>query len=160
LVGLGLGDVRLCCLCAGGERDQSLRWGILHHGGWGAGHQYSQMGRQHLVGLGLGDGRRHPAELGQCAGGERDQSLRRGIFQHRRRRAGHQYSQMGRQRLVGLGLGIERLCRGAGGERDRSLRRTRPKPRSLGTRVAQPAATQSPTASLPSATRRSGAATA
>ena len=43
--------------CAGGERDQSLRWGMLHHGGRGAGQQHRQMGRQRLVGLGLGDER-------------------------------------------------------------------------------------------------------
>ena len=56
---LGLGDGRaLRCLCAGGERDQSLRWGRLHHGGRGAGQLHRQMGRQRLVGLGLGDERR------------------------------------------------------------------------------------------------------
>ena len=45
------------CLCAGGERDQSLRWGRVHHGGRGAGQLHRQMGRQRLVGLGLGDER-------------------------------------------------------------------------------------------------------
>ena len=44
-------------LCAGGERDRSLRWGILHQGGRGAGQLHRQMGRQRLVGLGLGDER-------------------------------------------------------------------------------------------------------
>ena len=52
---LGSGMSQRCCLCAGGERDQSLRGGTLHHGGRGAGQQHRQMGRQRLVGLGLGD---------------------------------------------------------------------------------------------------------
>ena len=54
-LGSGMNDVGLC---AGGERDQSLRWGKLHHGGRGAGQPHRQMGRQRLVGLGLGDERR------------------------------------------------------------------------------------------------------
>ena len=90
-------------LCAGGERDQSLRWGILHHGGRGDGQLHRQMERQRLVGLGLGDERR-----GLCAGGERDQSLRWGRLHHGGRGAGQLHRQMGRQRLVGLGLGDER----------------------------------------------------
>ena len=45
-------------VCAGGERDRSLRWGMVHHGGRGAGQPHRQMGRQRLVGLGLGDGER------------------------------------------------------------------------------------------------------
>ena len=58
LVGLGLGDERRLCLCAGGERDQSLCRGRVHDGGRGGGQLHRQMGRQRLVGPGLGDGRR------------------------------------------------------------------------------------------------------
>ena len=54
-LGSGMAWLRSLCLCAGGERDQSLRWGRLHHGGRGAGQLHRQMGRQRLVGLGLGD---------------------------------------------------------------------------------------------------------
>ena len=54
------GWTALSGLCAGGERDQSLRWGRLHHGGRGAGQLHRQMERQRLVGLGLGDG------IGDC----------------------------------------------------------------------------------------------
>ena len=42
-------------VCAGGERDRSLRRGRLHHGGRGSGQLHRQMGRQRLVGFGLGD---------------------------------------------------------------------------------------------------------
>ena len=42
----------------GGERDQSLRRGIVYHGGRGVGQLHRQMGRQRLVGLGLGDEQR------------------------------------------------------------------------------------------------------
>ena len=54
-LGSGMNDA---VVCAGGERDQSLRWGRLHHGGRGDGQLHRQMERQRLVGLGLGDGRR------------------------------------------------------------------------------------------------------
>ena len=53
-LGSGMGGIDLECQCAGGERDQSLRRGILHHGGRGDGQRHRQMGRQRLVGLGLG----------------------------------------------------------------------------------------------------------
>ena len=56
-LGSGIGQRQSSC-CAGGERDQSLRWGILHHGGRGDGQPHRQMERQRLVGLGLGDERR------------------------------------------------------------------------------------------------------
>ena len=98
-LGSGMNGSRLC---AGGERDQSLRWGRVHHGGRGGGQQHRQMGRQRLVGLGLGDGQ---LWIVVCAGGERDQSLRWGILHHGGRGAGQLHRQMGRQRLVGLGLG-------------------------------------------------------
>ena len=45
LVGLGLRDERPRPV-AGGERDQSLRWGTVHHGGRGDGQLHRQMGRQ------------------------------------------------------------------------------------------------------------------
>ena len=48
-LGSGMDDWRLC---AGGERDHSLRWGIVHHGGRGDGQLHRQMERQRLVGLG------------------------------------------------------------------------------------------------------------
>ena len=54
-LGSGMDDARLC---AGGERDHSLRWGRLHHGGRGDGQLHRRLERQRLVGLGLGDGRR------------------------------------------------------------------------------------------------------
>ena len=57
-LGSGMGsDPTIRCPGAGGERDRSLRWGSLHHGGRGTGQLHRQMGRQRLVGLGLGDER-------------------------------------------------------------------------------------------------------
>ena len=110
-------------LCAGGERDQSLRRGKLHHGGRGAGQQHRQMGRQRLVGLGLGDGW-HPclcvdalavSGTNLYAGG--DFTTAGGVkANYIAKWDGSAWSALG----SGMGGGTIRLC--AGGERDHSLR--------------------------------------
>jgi len=81
--------------------------------------QHCQMERQRLVGLGLGDG--GPC---QCAGGEREHSLRWGILQHGGRGVGHQHCRWNGSAWSALGTGWTTKS-GSGGERERSLRRRR-----------------------------------
>ena len=71
------------CHGAGSERARSLRWGLLHHGGRGGGQKHRQMGRQCLVGLGLGDQWVISGFLLYgciCVGGAWDRSLRGGML--------------------------------------------------------------------------------
>ncbi len=103
LVGLGLGDEQLR-RCAGGERDQSLRRGIFTKAGGVTANNIAKWDGSAWSALGSGIS---GTIRGLCVGGERDQSLRRGSVHHGGRGAGQLHRQMGRQRLVGLGLGGE-----------------------------------------------------
>ena len=94
------------CLCAGGVGHGSVCGRQLHHGGWGRGQPDCQMEREHLVGLGFGDGR----QLGLgCAGGVRHGPVCGRRFHYGGRSASQPYCQMERERLVGLGLGMNSM---------------------------------------------------